>query len=458
MSTVGIDESKPGVIIVGAGIAGLMLAILLEQLGHPYHIFERATKIRPLGSVMTLGANVLPVFEQLGLLEDIKQISHPCYALNIYGGDNDMIGAVKVVGREGTGYDDLVFERPRFHELLFKQIPSSKVSLGKKVLRTEEKEGRVFIHCSDNTTYEGDILVGADGAYSGIRQSMYKQLDQKGLLPTSDQEELSIASVMMVGVAAPTDLDRYPQFKDDFAHFTSIRGNDLTGITVVSVPGNRICWSAGKQLSADEGRQQLFRNSEWGPESNESMMKEYEGWMTPWGVSTGDIMSAAPKDLISKIYLEEKMFETWYHGRTVLIGDACHKMLTGAGQGAINAMQDAVVLANCIYNMPDSKPASITAAFQEFHRQRYSRALEAFKLTRTWMNIYYGMTWGERLIRQILFNYIPSWVQRRVLMRNVGYRPQIAWLPLVENRGYAPVLPQEGRRKIEEEDAQPRVV
>ncbi|KAI1293403.1 hypothetical protein EDD11_008426 [Mortierella claussenii] len=158
-------------------------------------------------------------------------------------------------------------------------------------------------------------------------------------------------------------------------------------------------------------------------------------------------MGATPKDLISKVYVEEKMFETWYHGRTVLIGD-----------GAINAMQDAVVLANCIYNMPDSKPASITAAFREFHRQRYPRALQEFKRSRTWMSVGYGVTLKDRLIRHVLFNYIPSWIERRILMRNSGYRPQIAWLPLAENRGYAPVLPQECRRKIDEEVTQPRVV
>ncbi|KAI1286464.1 hypothetical protein EDD11_000411, partial [Mortierella claussenii] len=257
MSTTAIEEEKPGVIIVGAGIASLMLAILLEQLGYPYHIFERATKLRPLGSAMALGANILPVFEQLGLLEDLRLISHPCYAIKIYGGDNNLIGTAKILGREDTGCDHLLFERPRFHELLFKRIPSSKISLGKKVLRTEEKEGRVFIHCSDNTTYEGDILIGADGAYSSIRQSMYKQLDEQGTLPKSDKEELSIANVMMVGVAAPTDVDRYPQLKDDFAHFTSALGNDLTGVIIANTPDNRICWAAmGKQLSQDEGKQQ----------------------------------------------------------------------------------------------------------------------------------------------------------------------------------------------------------
>ncbi|KAI1277385.1 hypothetical protein EDD11_001700, partial [Mortierella claussenii] len=73
-----------------------------------------------------MGANILPVFEQLGLLEDVKRFSHPCYALNIYSADNSLIGAIKLLDREGTGYDDMLFERPKLHELLFRLIPSSK--------------------------------------------------------------------------------------------------------------------------------------------------------------------------------------------------------------------------------------------------------------------------------------------------------------------------------------------
>src|SRR5690554_4952694 len=58
------------VLIVGGGVAGLMMALLLERINIPYTIFERAIKVRPLGSVLSLNANILPVFEQLDLLED----------------------------------------------------------------------------------------------------------------------------------------------------------------------------------------------------------------------------------------------------------------------------------------------------------------------------------------------------------------------------------------------------
>ncbi|KAF9899615.1 hypothetical protein BX616_002930, partial [Lobosporangium transversale] len=88
----------------------------------------------------------------------------------------------------------------------------------------------------------------------------------------------------------------------------------------------------------------------------------------------GEIFDATPPERISKVFLEEKLFKTWYYGRTVLIGDACHKMLPAAGVGAVNAMQDVVVLANCLYSMNSSTQEDITALFQEYYKQRFHRA------------------------------------------------------------------------------------
>ncbi|KAF9897075.1 hypothetical protein BX616_006230, partial [Lobosporangium transversale] len=315
------DGYKPGIMIVGAGLGGLTLAMLFERLGYPYHVFERATKLRPLGSAMTLGPNILPVFEQLGLLEEIEKMSFPCPALEIYNHDNTKFGSVKLMGRKGTGYDNLLFDRPQLHQLLLRQIPPERVSFGKKVLRVEEQDDRVFIHCSDNSTYEGDILIGADGAYSGVRQSLYRSLREKGLLPRADSEDFALANICMVGVADPPNPEKYPQLKDDYSHFSTTLGENMRACTVVSIPGNRVCWSLTVQLSKAEAKAQHFRNSEWGPESNESMIKEFQDLPCPWGGTMKEIIEATPKDLISKVFLEEKMFKTWFHGRTALLGD-----------------------------------------------------------------------------------------------------------------------------------------
>ncbi|KAF9967484.1 hypothetical protein BGZ65_013033, partial [Modicella reniformis] len=92
----------------------------------------------------------------------------------------------------------------------------------------------------------------------------------------------------------------------------------------------------------------------------------------------GDLIDASEPETISRVFLESKLYETWYHGRTVLIGDAAHKMPPSAGQGAVNAMEDAVVLANCLYEISDGQqaitPEKITQAFKNYRDQRYSHA------------------------------------------------------------------------------------
>ncbi|KAF8916354.1 hypothetical protein BGZ58_005305 [Dissophora ornata] len=166
-----------------------------------------------------------------------------------------------------------------------------------------------------------------------------------------------------------------------------------------------------------------------------------------------DVFVDTPTHLISKVFLEEKMFKTWYHGRTVLTGDACHKMLPGAGQGAVNAMQDAVVLANCLYAMPDKSASSITAAFEEYFKQRHQRAHTQFVRSNEMSQTMVGQTWVDRLLRHVMLNYIPNWVLQISFNKTFEYRPQIAWLPLAENRGTGKVLPQEGVRRPLEEQA-----
>lgn len=118
----------------------------------------------------------------------------------------------------------MIFARPRLYEMMLNRIPSHKLSHGKKILRTEEEDNRIHLHFSDNTSYEADLLVGADGAYSTVRRSLYKHLDKQGLLPASDLEDFTLASINMVGVSEPKDLSKYPELKDDFCHFSIVVG------------------------------------------------------------------------------------------------------------------------------------------------------------------------------------------------------------------------------------------
>ncbi|KAG0009213.1 hypothetical protein BGZ80_002626 [Entomortierella chlamydospora] len=414
------NKSVPEVLIIGAGIGGLMLAILLEQISIPYHIYERATEVKPLGSALSFGGHVLPALEQLGIHKELVEVSKSYTDIYFYDANCKKIGTHDVLAvRDATGYDILIFSRPRFYELLQKRVPVHKISFNKKIVRTEEKEGKVHIYCSDDTSYSGDVLIGADGAHSGVRKSLYEQLDEQGILPKSDLEAFSVGHTAIVGVATSTP-EKYPQLKEEDANFSQILYEGSGNCYVITLPNNQISWGFGIQLSNASLRETHLSNAEWGPEANDNTLKDFRDFPCPLGGTMGDIFDATPKHLISKVLLEEKVFTTWHHGRTVLLGDACHKFHPSGGQGAANAIHDAIALANCLYNMTDSSLQSINTAFKEYYAQRHDRVEEVFKRSHFMSKLLNG--------------------------QNSEYRPQVAWLPLIENRGNGTTLPQEGRR------------
>ncbi|KAF9095424.1 hypothetical protein BGX29_009042 [Mortierella sp. GBA35] len=97
------------------------------------------------------------------------------------------------------------------------------------------------------------------------------------------------------------------------------------------------------------------------------------------GMTLGDIYERTPKDLISKVMLEEKVFDTWHSGRMVLLGDACHKLNPAGGHGAVTAIHDAVALANLIYAMPTTTSQEITKMFEEYQAERHPAAVESYE-------------------------------------------------------------------------------
>ncbi|KAF9917823.1 hypothetical protein BX616_011175 [Lobosporangium transversale] len=422
--------NPPNVMIVGGGIAGLFLGTLLERANIPYTIFERATTVKTLGAILALNVNILPVFEQLGLFDELKKISFSIPGMHLYNED-----MTKIRYKEGkafvdkVGYQTFVFSRPEFYNLLLAQVPSHKILFGKKVLSIEHPaEGGVIIHCSDNSSYLGDIIVGADGAYSGVRQSLYKYLRQQNLLPISDTLGFKIGYMTMVGTTDPLDNEKIPDLKDNYTHF-------------------RFVFGKGKPYTSSAADDMAFRTSEWGPEGNDDLIKEVYNFPTSYG-PLGQIVDATPRNRISKVFLEEKLFETWYHGRTVLIGDAAHKMSPSRGQGAVNALQDAVILANCLYEIADcATPQNITAAFQDYKEQRHPYVEFQFKSSKMQGKIMFGQKWSDRLLRQLIMGYMPTSFLNRDGLKAAGYRPQCTFLPLAPQRGTCTILPQKSSRR-----------
>lgn len=92
---------------------------------------------------------------------------------------------------------------------------------------------------------------------------------------------------------------------------------------------NTVCWMVIRYLSKSSSKSDdKFCNSDWGPEATEAMCNEVRAYKVPGKdgkvLTLGDYIDRTPKELIVKVMLEEKVFDTWYCNRTVLLGDGTY--------------------------------------------------------------------------------------------------------------------------------------
>ncbi|KAF9302945.1 hypothetical protein BGZ74_004601 [Mortierella antarctica] len=383
----GLKKTK--VLIVGAGIGGLMRGNLLQKGGIDFQILEKSKEVKPLGSAISLGSTLNGMLQQLNILEEFKEIGKPYTHLQIFNQDFESILSLDMTDRNAiSGGEEVIVARPDLYDLLLRQISKENIHMGKKVASFVQGENGVMIRCTDNSTYKGDILVGADGAHSAVRQHMYSELKQaKKLLPRT------------TGVGP----EEFPDLKLPLNQFLGILGNDETySWATFTTIRNTVCWSVVETLNNETFKtKDAFCCSEWASEDAEAMCKEVRHFQVPGGkdgkvLTIGDLINRTPKGAVSKVILEEKVFETWHDRRTVLLGDACHKNIVAilslqlnpaGGVGALTAMHDAIALANWICSVQSRDMADIEASFKKYRAERLPIAKEAFENSRMFDSI-----------------------------------------------------------------------
>ncbi|KAF9151720.1 hypothetical protein BG015_006295 [Linnemannia schmuckeri] len=400
-----MHAKRPKVLIAGAGLGGLSLGILLHKAGIPFEIFERAAEVKPLGSAISLNSTTAPFLRQIGVWDEFHGASKRMEAIQIANEKREIEFAMAdsdLDQVERYGADARIISRPELYRILLKQVPKEHIHLGKKVLSTQQGNNRVIINCSDGTEYQGDILVGADGAYSAVRQNMYDQLKKKKALPLSDGLPLPFTTVCLVGQTHPLTTAQFPDLAKEDTQFLNTLSRD-------------------KPYS-----------SEWGAEAAEAMCEDVRhlpiisGGEKP--LTLGDLIDWTPKELISKVMLEEKVFKTWSHGRTVLIGDACHKFSPAGGAGAANAIHDAIVLVNYLHALPEHPvEEDIEKAFKAYKDERTEWVNGAFETSQVLRNMV-DKGLKPKLIRMAI-KHLPKFANRAMESRLCSNRPQAYFLP-----------------------------
>ncbi|KAI1319859.1 hypothetical protein EDD11_002853 [Mortierella claussenii] len=431
------EEPTFKVLIVGGGIGGLMMGHCLERAGIDYVILERMQGLQVPKATIQLTSNTLCALEQLGLLDEVLSVAKPISRITMRKHNMSVVGKIDCLHvKERQGHYSYLVQRTEFCQILMSRMRSDRILWGRYVLEIVSGDGGVQCRCANGQVIQGDVLVGADGAYSAVRQNLYKNLKDKGLLPKHDMESLKFTQNAMVGMSRPLNVDRFPEAAAEFGEVHIVTGKDASPYTLWITPasGNRITWSVTGPLLTSNKSEQNFMVSQFGSEDVDKTCRLVESLEIPYGGTLGDLIAETPRECMTKILVEEKHYKTWYHGRTVLIGEACHKFVSFSGQGAEQAMLDAICLVNLFSKIQSPYPlASISEAFQIYHASRLPSVKAAVQSSGQVANLINGVGVGSEVLRKIVFN-LPTWVQA-LSIDKVQVRPLLEFLPMIPDRG-----------------------
>ncbi|KAF9907042.1 hypothetical protein EC991_011346 [Linnemannia zychae] len=431
-----MKEKGPHVLIVGAGAGGLMLALLCERGNISYEVFEKSKALRPLGSAIALN-KVNHFFEQLGILQEVEAYSKWFGALHLMDQNLNVQGtfyarAPGVPQRATYGYASPVMARPDLIRILASRIPAEKLHFNKRVVATQQDNNQVTLSCADGTSYSGTILVGADGAYSLIRQSILKDLEVKGKMHPEDAEPMRNDYDCVVGVTGGMDTEKYPLLKEELCEFKIVMGKTLP-MTWWFMPlvdpelGPRVGWmitrdnrAANSRAGASDATINKDNNtgssSDWSANAAKEMCDLVRDMPCPLGGTVGDIIDQTPNEQITKVVLEDKM-------------------LPFGGMGASMAIMSAVSLANILYEDLPTTQEQVTKAFEQYYDERSGAGCDAVDGSRKTGYFMHKQGFVGDLIRRAGLNLIPTWLIKKGTDAYNEYRPHIVFLPFTVFKG-----------------------
>jgi len=180
------------VTIVGAGIGGLTLAIALQKRGIEVDIFEATSAFKKVGAGIVLAINAMQVYQRLGLAEQLKERGNCLEKMAITNADLKILAGNELASfRKKYTLSNVAIHRATLHEVLLSELPDVPLYLNKKLKKIEEDVDGLHLEFLDGSKHKSDLVIGADGIHSGVRQCVFpqtkerfaKQLCWRGVVP-----------------------------------------------------------------------------------------------------------------------------------------------------------------------------------------------------------------------------------------------------------------------------------
>ena len=359
-------------IVIGAGMAGLATGIALRQAGYEVEIYEKTRNLRPAGAGISLWSNGIKVLNKLGLGKEVAAIGGQMNRMEYRNQQGEILNDINLLPlMEQVGQRPYPVSRTDLQEMMLKAFGESDVNMGMRCVKVKQDADSATAIFEDGTTATGDVVIGADGIHSAVREYLNGgkvepryagYVNWNGIVEASP--DLSESDVWVIYVGEGKRASMMPIGDNRFYFF-------------MGCPKPQ-----GTKVPPEEIRAEL------------------QEIFTAWAQPVQNLIEKLDPQQVNRLEISDiDPLPHLVKGRIALVGDAAHATTPTLGQGGCQAMEDAEVL--CRYLVTTN--ISVEDALKRYETERKERVaklvLKARKRTDTIYNKQPDLTqeWYEQL-------------------------------------------------------------
>jgi len=338
-------------LIIGGGIGGLAAAIALQRVGVHAALFEKAPQITEVGAGLSLWSNAMIALRRLGLETAARKAGSVIEQTRSFLSTGEPLGSVDFAALgEKVGAPSICLHRATLQRLLLDTAlnhdPAS-VQPGRECTGFEADASGPAALFTDGSRERGDVLIGADGIHSVIRRQLF------------GGEKLRFSG--------------YLAWRGIAERASPLPGREA--VVVVARGSQAGCFQCGEQWRYWYLTLNAAPGSHAGPLGNRREALEHiRNWRVPFRLI---VESTEEEAILRNDVVDRPARRVWGAGPVTLLGDAIHATTPDLGQGACQALEDAVVLADSLRRSP-----SVEAGLRHYEARRRRRA--NFVISQSW--------------------------------------------------------------------------